>query len=251
MPPAKQNTGFSRLRMLVGGSGLEKLASAHVGIFGLGAVGSFAAEALARSGIEHFRLVDFDSVRPSNINRQLLALHSTIGKDKIELASARIKDINPLATVDARKAFFHIEEAETLLEGLDFVVDAIDSLNPKVTLIAESVKSKIKVVSAMGAAGRLNPALIRVTDISKVRGCPLSFLVRKRLHRLGVREGVTAVWSEEPPSIPSLSEAEMSDEKESESYERGRKRHPLPSSIFGPASFGLAAAHWVVSNVLA
>jgi len=251
MSPTKQKPGFSRLSMLVGDAGLEKLASARVGIFGLGAVGSFAAEALARSGIEHFRLVDFDSVRPSNLNRQLLALHSTMGKDKIDLAAGRITDINPLADIDARKAFFHVEEAEELLEGLDFVVDAIDSLNPKVMLIAESVKRKIKVVSSMGAAGRLNPGLVRVTDISEVRGCPLSFLVRKRIHRLGIHEGVTAVWSEEKASIPALDDAEMQDENESESYERGRKRRPLPSSIFGPAAFGLAAAHWVVSNILA
>jgi tRNA A37 threonylcarbamoyladenosine dehydratase len=242
---------FTRLSMLLGGEGMTKLASARVAVFGMGAVGSFATEALARCSVGYLRLVDFDEVKPSNINRQLYALNSTVGRQKVELAASRVQDINPGAVVDARKAFFHADTAHELLgDGLDFVIDAIDSLNPKVSLILESRQRDIPIVSAMGAARRMDPFSVRVTDISKVKGCPLSAIVRKRIHRHGIYTGVTAVWSTEPViDLPEAGNGDASSE-ETETFKRGRVRKPLPSIVFGPAAFGLAAAHFVVTEIL-
>ena len=238
---------LARVALLIGEDGVRRLGAARVAVFGVGAVGSFAIEALARSGVGFLRIVDFDEVRVSNINRQLFALRSTVGRSKAALAAARIADLNPACEVDARPEFFAGPEADALLGGgLDFVIDAIDSMNPKVSLICEARARGIPIVSSMGAAGRTDPTRVRVTDLNEVVGDHLSKIVRKKIRRRDVRDGVDAVWTTErmlrPPEEP---------EAEEEYYERGRPRPPLPSMVFVPAAFGMAAAHHVVKALLA
>ena len=232
--------------MLIGGDGLARLAAARVAIFGAGAVGAFAIEALARSGVGYLRIVDFDEVRVSNMNRQLLALRSTVGCAKAALAAARVRDINPAAAVDARTMFFAGPAEETLLDGgLDYVIDAIDSMNPKVSLICAARSRGLKVISSMGAAGRTDPTRVRVTDLDEVVGCSLSKVVRKKIRRRGVRDGVDAVWTTE-----RMARRLMAPPSPEASVARGRERAQLPSAVFVPAAFGIAAAHHVVRHIL-
>ncbi len=246
---------FRRLRLAVGEEGLDRLAGARVAVIGLGAVGSFATEALARSGIGYLRLVDFDIIQPSNINRQLFALSSTVGMAKADVARARVLDIFPGCRVDTRKLFFCQDTAATILdepadEPLDYVIDAIDSLHSKVTLIAECVSRGIPVISSMGAADRMDPGAVHVTDIGKSYNCPLAKHVRKRLHRRGIFDGVMAVWSSEPPCHAGRQDDsdENDDSPEDKGVHRGRDRAPLPSMAPLPGIFGLAAAGWVIKS---
>lgn len=241
---------FRRLRLATGDKGLDALVRSRVVVVGLGAVGSFATEALARSGVGHLRLVDFDVIKPSNINRQIFALASTTGRLKTEVAAERVHDIFPGCSVDIRNDFFSSETAAAILddpstEKVDFVVDAIDSLLSKVNLIVECRQRGIPVVSAMGAADRMDPTKIHVTDISQSHDCPLARQVRKRLHRRGVFDNVTAVWSSEPPCHDRMQEPD-----EDEPTTRGRERRPLPSMAPVPGIFGLCAANVAITGIL-
>jgi len=250
MSPAS-GQAFGRIALWVGEAGLARLRAARVAVVGLGAVGSFALEALARSGIGHLRLVDFDALRPSNLNRQLLALRSTLGRPKVEVARERALEINPDLAVEALPAFFSAHEADRLLAApLDFCVDAIDSLGPKVELLAACVARGLPVVSAMGAAGRRDPQQVRLTPLEETRVCPLARDVRKRLARRGVRAGVTAVWSSESPAPATRRVAGGEEALEEETLRRGRVRRPLPSMLHLPAIFGLCAANHVVWSLL-
>lgn len=239
--------GFARLELLVGRKGLMRLQQARVAVVGLGAVGSFAVEALARSGIGNLRLVDFDDIRPSNLNRQLLALQETVGRRKIDVAADRVRSINPDANVETRSTFFCAQEADALLGGgLDFVIDAIDSLGPKVDLIAAAVQRNIPLVSSMGAGGRSDPTCVKLTDISEVTGCTLARYVRKRIHRLGIHSGIAAVWSTERPKQP----VEPAGEPTEEALTRGRVRRSQPTLVVVPGVFGLTAASHVINTLL-
>jgi tRNA A37 threonylcarbamoyladenosine dehydratase len=245
-------SAFQRLAMLIGEKGLARLAGARVAVFGLGAVGSFAVEGLARSGIGWFRLVDFDEIKVSNLNRQLFALTATLGRPKVDVATERVLQINPSAHVEGQNVFFCREEAKRLLLGpLDFVVDAIDSLNPKVALIEETVRRGLPVVSSMGAASRTDPTRVHLTDLFEVRGCPLARNLRKRFNKAEIAGKVTAIWSDETPISRNL-EQNRHDElpPEEEEFRRGRVRQPLPSMIHLPAIFGMTAANHVVWSIL-
>ncbi len=183
---------------MVGEPGLQKLAAARVLVVGLGAVGSFAVEALARTGVGHLTLIDADVIEPSNINRQLYALGSTIGQPKCELAAARVADINPDCQIDARQIFVSASNLpELLAPGFDAVVDAIDSIDAKVELICAALDRGIPIFSSMGAARRRDPSAIKVADVSKTSGCPLAREVRRRLRDRGIKRGVTCVYSTE------------------------------------------------------
>jgi tRNA A37 threonylcarbamoyladenosine dehydratase len=239
---------FARTVQLLGDEGFAKLRKARIAVFGLGAVGSFAAEALARAGVGYLRLVDFDTVKESNINRQLYALGSTIGKLKAEVACARIRDINSACTVDIRPVFADKDTREELLEPpLDIVIDAIDGLGPKIGLIHAAVSRGLTVVSSMGAAGRTDPACIRIGDISQSHTCPLARFVRKKLHRLGIYKGVQCVYSVERVRNTLASEDVAIEE---ETFEKGRTRNPIGSISYIPAIFGLMAAGEAVGMVL-
>ena len=194
---------------LLGLEGVQKLREAHVAVVGIGGVGAFAAEFLARAGVGHLLLVDGDVVSESNRNRQLVALQSTQGQPKVDVMAARIRDINPEADVQAFQLFLTEDSALNLLRlddvfartgwnCLDAVADAIDSVGPKVALLAGCVEQGIPVVSAMGAAGKMDPARIRTVDISRTSVCPLAKKVRHELSAKGIRQGVAAVFSDEP-----------------------------------------------------
>lgn len=194
---------FARTEILIGQRGISLLASKHVFVAGLGGVGSYCAEALARAGVGKLTLVDHDKVAISNINRQLPALLSNVGAAKIELMRERIMNINPACLLTTHQTFLGTENmAEYVPADADYVIDCIDSLNCKVALVATSVQRGLNVASSMGAGNRLDPGRIRLADISKTEMCPLARIMRKRLHKLGIRTGVLTVYSDEEPAAP-------------------------------------------------
>ena len=194
---------FTRTHILLGDEGLQCLKSKHVFVAGLGGVGSYCAEALARAGIGRLTLLDHDKVVVSNINRQLPALLSTVGQSKAELMRARIADINPDCEVTILCTFLTIDNVNELVPGdSDYVMDCIDSLSCKVALVVESYKRGLKVASSMGAGNRLDPTRIRIVDISKTEVCPLARVMRKRLRKEQVYKGVLTVFSDEFPRAP-------------------------------------------------
>jgi len=243
------NDRFNRTEQLIGKESLARLKHARVAVFGLGAVGSYAVEALARAGVGHLRLVDCDCVRPSNINRQLYALESTLNKPKTEVARARVLDINPDCTVEALQVFAAKSTLPKLLaKPLDAVVDAIDSVSPKVELIAAATRCGIPVVSSMGAATRMDPTAIRLGDISETDVCPLARFVRKRLRRNGIASGVRCIFSIEDPRNKSAPVGK--EENEEPSFSQGRKRRPIGSLSYITGIFGLLAASEVIKMIL-
>jgi len=191
---------FERTELLLGRKGVEKLKNAHVTVAGLGAVGSYAVEALARAGVGHLRLVDYDVVNSSNINRQLYALESTVGMPKTEISEKRIYDINPDCKLDIIDTFIdEHSNPQILSDPIDVLIDAIDSLSAKIHLIYNAHVKNIHVVSSMGAAGRLDANQIFTGDLSETHTCPLARFVRIRLHRRGLYKGIRCVYSTEPP----------------------------------------------------
>jgi tRNA A37 threonylcarbamoyladenosine dehydratase len=231
---------FARTEQLIGPGAMEKIKNARVAIFGLGAVGSFATEALARSGVGYLRLVDFDRVDASNINRQLFALNSTIGQEKARLAQERVSDINPLCETDVHDTFINAESLTDLLSrDLDVVVDAIDGLNSKVNLIHGAIGMGLSVVSSMGAGGKTDISMIKTGDICETCVCPLARVVRQRLHRRGVYEGVRCVYSTE--KALNKQPYKQSDAVDALS-DHGRSRPPIGTIPWVPGVFGLNMA---------
>ncbi|MCU0832911.1 MAG: tRNA threonylcarbamoyladenosine dehydratase [Chromatiaceae bacterium] len=232
---------FERTRILVGEGGIARLRNARVLIAGLGGVGSFAAEALARAGVGQLTLVDHDRVAPSNLNRQLLALHSTLGRTKVEVMGERVMDINPGCGLTLLDRFIHGDTVDDLLApGFHAVVDAIDSLSSKTALIAAAYHARMPLVSSMGAGGRCDPTRIRSGDLMDSAGCPLARVVRQRLRRRGVERGVLAVWSDEPPAAPLPPEPTG----------RGRARAVNGTLSYLPALFGMTLAGLVIQRII-
>ncbi len=228
--------------MLLGGSAMERLRAARVCVAGLGAVGGYVVEGLARAGVGSFRLVDFDTIQEPNINRQLCALHSTLGRLKVEAARERILDINPDARVDARPVFADRETMPGLLSDMDLLVDAIDSLTPKVDILQASVLAGVPAYSALGAATRLDADAIRFGPLFAAAGCPLGRLVRKRLRRRGIAAGdLWCVFSNEERNLAALRDPEP--EADDGEYRRGRRRKVLGSLPALTGLFGLRLAH--------
>jgi len=242
---------FMRTALLFGEAALHKLNRSHVVVFGLGAVGSFCLEALARSGVGRFRLVDFDTVKLSNINRQLLALSSTVGRAKADLARERVLDINPGARVDVFKSFAHHDTLDQLLADTpDAIVDAIDAFAPKVELLRQCVSRGLPVFSGMGASARRDPALITAGDISQTVNCPLARRVRRSLRRAGIHRGIRTVFSSEPPEHQTFVAEELAVNDAGEEYRRGRPRRVIPSSIIIPGMTGLRLAFEVIEFLM-
>ena len=230
-----------RTALLFGEEGLARLESASVLIVGVGGVGGAAAEMLARSSVGHIILVDADVVEASNINRQLPALHSTVGRGKCETVAARIRDINPAAAVDIIPEYICEENIDTLLGGIrpDFVVDAIDTLSPKIALIQWCLRNGFPLVSSMGSGAKTDATRVRLADISKTRECPLAHQLRKRLHRLGITEGFLAVYSEEKP------------DRQAVVLEEGRnKKSNVGTVSYLPAVFGCVCAQAVICGIV-
>ena len=195
---------FLRSEMLLGAAALEKLASSHVCVVGLGGVGSWAVEALARAGVGELTLIDQDVYSESNLNRQLGALRSTIGLPKAEVLAARVGDINPLCRVHPIVGRYEAVRREDFFASYDFLADAIDLVSCKVDLICSALERHIPVISALGTGNKLDPSLLEVTDLSKTRGCPLARVMRRELGRLGIRHLKVVYSPEEPVSCAAL-----------------------------------------------
>lgn len=240
---------FLRLERLIGSEKLKKIENSHVIIVGLGSVGSFALETLARSGVRKFTLVDFDTVGLTNINRQILATESTLGKFKSDIAKDRVLDINPNCEVRALNMFAATETMEEIFKyGCTLLIDAIDSLNPKVSLLEYASKHNIKTISSMGAALRTDLTKIKWEKLYKTYGCPLAREVRSNLRkRDGLDNNIVAVFSNEK-IVYEYKEPEDEDNVDlnEETLERGRKRRVLGSMPSVTGSFGLTIGHLAV-----
>jgi len=243
---------YLRISRFLGDDVISELRKKSVVIVGLGAVGGYATEALARSGVGSFRLVDFDVISLTNINRQILALDSTIGKLKTETAVARIHDIDPTTKVEGLSLFAHEDTLNQILEGNpDLVIDAIDSLNPKCALLYGTQKRNIPIISCMGAALRKDPSLIKEADLFDTYGDPLAKEVRTRLRKRGAERGIMTVFSPEKVvyQYKKPEEEENTDFNE-QILDRGRKRNVLGSLPTITGIFGLRIAHLALKTLL-
>ena len=230
-----------RTELLLGKDKLNILQNAHVLVVGLGGVGAYAAEMVARAGVGRMTIADADTVGESNINRQLLALHSTIGRHKSEVMAERLHDINPDIELHVVTDYIRDEKTYELLDAAhyDYVIDCIDTLSPKVNLIAGALERNIPLVSSMGAGAKTDPTQIEIKDIGKSHHCPLAHMLRKRLHKLGIRSGFWAVFSPEPVREGAMIIAEETNKKSN-----------VGSISYIPASFGCVCASVVVRDLL-
>ncbi|MDY0929946.1 tRNA threonylcarbamoyladenosine dehydratase [Chryseobacterium sp. CFBP8996] len=233
---------LERTELLIKEKGVEKLNKAAVLVVGLGGVGSFAAEFLARAGVGKMTIVDGDTVDITNINRQLPALHSTVGKHKVDVVSERLMDINPNLELVKVNEFLNPERMAEILDGgnFDYILDCIDSVSPKVSLIIAARRRKIKIVSSMGAGGKSDPSKVIVRDISKTQHCHLAREVRKRLKKEKIDKGIRCVFSDEIQDEDSLKMTDGSN----------YKRSFYGTISFLPAIFGLYAASEVINHLL-
>lgn len=230
------------LELLLGKEKVERLEKAFVVVIGIGAVGSYATEALARSGIRRLRLVDFDTIKETNFNRHILAITPNLGKLKAEAAKERIAQINPHCKVEVVNEFAAEETMDRIVEGdPDLVIDAVDSLNPKTQILAYCHEKKIPVISSMGAALRMNIFSIKAGDLFKTTGCPLARYVRSRLRRRGITKGIFCIYSDTPVSEEPIEKTCILNEEQDNA--RGRRRHKLGSTPTVTGAFGLAVAH--------
>lgn len=230
-----------RTRLLLGEEKMERLRQAHVLVVGVGGVGAYAAEMLCRAGVGRLTLVDADTVQPTNLNRQLPALHSTLGQAKTEVLAARFRDINPDVQLTVRTIFLEEEQVSSLLEAeeYDFVVDAIDTLAPKCHLIAEALRRRIRIVCSMGAGAKSDITQVRFADIWDTYHCGLSKAVRKRLQKMGIRHKVPVVFSTEQANPEALLRTE--DER--------NKKSTCGTVSYMPAVFGCYLAEYVIKRL--
>ena len=238
---------FSRTALLLGKANMERLQRAHVAVFGLGGVGGWAAEALARSGIGTLTLVDDDRIGRSNLNRQVFALTSTLGRDKADVARDRILDINPEAEIHVRKVFYGPQTSSQFdFSQYHYVIDAIDTVTGKLELVQQAQQAGTPIISSMGTGNKLNPAALEVADIYETSICPLARVMRKELKRRGVR-ALKVVYSKEPP-LPPQGTAVQDEEPD-----RGgtSSRRAIPGSCaFVPPAAGLLIASEVVRSLI-
>lgn len=242
---------FSRTRRLVGQDAMDKLKNAKVAIFGVGGVGGYVVEALARSGVGKLVLVDNDTVSLSNINRQIIALHSTIGRYKTEVMKERILDINPDACVEIHNCFFLPENADTFdFSAYDYVVDAVDTVTAKIEIIMRAKAAGVPVISAMGAGNKLDATKFVVTDIYKTEICPLAKVMRKELRTRGV-ESLKVLYSTEPAIKPCEDTVEdMGEDAKGQAQEQQGARRSIPGSIaYVPSVAGLLLAGEVINDI--
>ena len=233
---------LQRSELLIKNEGIEKLKNANVLVVGLGGVGSFAAEFLARAGVGNLTIVDGDTVDITNVNRQLPALHSTVGKNKVEVVAERILDINPEVQLVPINEFLSPERMDEMLENnkFDYVLDRIDSVSPKLALIKACRRRKIKIVSSMGAGGKMDPSKVMVRDLSKTNNCYLAKQIRKRLKKEGITKGFRCVFSTEIQNEDSLKLTDGSNFKKSF----------YGTISYMPALFGLNAAAEVINYLV-
>jgi len=231
----------SRTELLLGKEAILKLKNSHVFVLGLGGVGAYTAELICRAGVGRMTIADGDKVQPSNLNRQLIAIESTMGEEKAEVMAQRLKEINPELELRVITEFLREDRMDAILETpYDYVVDAIDTLSPKVFLIFKTLKRGYPIVSSMGAGGKLDPEQVTVTDISKSYNCRLAHSLRKSLHRLGVHEGFKVVFSPETVSKESIKLIE--DEQ--------NKRSTVGTISYMPPLFGCMMASVVIRELI-
>ena len=225
---------------MLGKEGLERLTSANVLIVGVGGVGAYAAEMLVRAGIGRVTIADSDSVSESNINRQLIALHSTVGRIKPDVLAERLIDINPELQLRVVPEYIKDEKTDEILDSdtFDYIVDAIDTLSPKLALIKGALDRKIPIVSSMGAGAKLDPTKMEICDISKTHHCPLAHMLRKRLHKMGIRRGFKAVFSAEPPIEGAMILCQEQNKKSN-----------VGTISYLPALFGIGCASAVIRDL--
>ena len=241
---------FSRTELLIGKEGIEKLHNAKVAIFGIGGVGSFVVEGLARAGIENFILVDNDTVCLTNLNRQIIATHKTIGKPKVEIAKQRILDINPNANVEIYQEFFMPDSKEILDDTIDYIVDAVDTVTAKIELVIRANKLNIPIISCMGTGNKLDPTKFEVTDIYKTSVCPLAKVLRKELKSRGINK-LKVVYSKEEPIKPYESIENEYNTNSSEIIKNDMAKKQVPGSIsFVPSVAGLIIAGEVIKDII-
>ncbi len=237
------NEQFSRTEMLVGTKAMEKFAASRVAVFGVGGVGGYVVEALARSGIGILDLIDNDTVCLSNLNRQIIATHSTIGRYKVDAAKERILDINPQAVVHAHRIFYLPETAEQFdFSQYDYVVDAIDTVTGKIQLILQAQEAGVPVISSMGAGNKMNPAMFEVADIYKTSVCRLAKVMRRELKKRNVKH-LKVVYSKEEPQTPLSSLHDIPKESQ-------KGRQTPGSNAFVPSVVGLIIASEVIKDLM-
>ncbi len=229
---------FERTELLIGKEGVAKLAKARIAVFGIGGVGGYAVEALARSGVGSIALFDSDAICLSNLNRQIIATHKTIGRYKVDVSKERILDINPQAVVEACRIFYSHENSNDIdLSVYDYVIDAIDTVSSKVELILKAKEAKVPIISSMGAGNKMDPSAFLVDDIYKTSVCPLAKVMRKELKDRGV-ENLKVIYSKEPPI------------KHGGEDTAGSAR-PVPgSNAFVPPAAGLVIASEVIKDII-
>lgn len=237
-----QRESLCRTERLFGTEAMERLAACRVAVFGIGGVGGYAVEALARSGIGALDLIDSDTVALSNINRQILATHATVGLDKVAVAAARIRDINPACVVRTHKIFYLPETADQFdLRDYDYIVDAVDTVTAKIALAANAWKDGVPIISSMGTGNKTDPTRFRATDLWKTDTDPLARVLRRKLRECGVRR-LRVVWSDEPPVHPAGDVG---------APETENGRHPPASNAFVPPVAGMILAGEVVRALIA
>ena len=236
-----QEKWLERTSLLLGDEKLEKLRKANVLIVGLGGVGAYAAEMIARAGVGRMTIADADVVSESNINRQLIALHSTVNRPKSEVMAERLRDINPAIELTVVSRFIKDDETDALLDSdrFDYVVDAIDTLSPKLALIKGALDRHIPLVSSMGAGAKTDPTRMEICDIAKTHHCPLAHMLRKRLHKIGIRKGFSAVFSPEPVREGAMILCEEQNKKSN-----------MGTISYIPAMFGIGCASVVIRGLI-
>lgn len=231
---------LKRTELILGNEAIQRLKASNVLVVGLGGVGAYAAEMICRAGVGSMTIVDGDAVHPTNRNRQLAALKSTEGLPKAEVMGERLKDINPDIRLTIMQEYLKDERmVEVLDNGFDYVVDAIDTLSPKIFLIHHTLQKKMPLVSSMGAGGKYDPTRVSIADISETTDCSLARILRKRLHRLGIRDGFTAVFS--PEEIDRSKIVPTNGEQ--------NKASVVGTISYMPAAFGIACASVVIRDL--
>lgn len=242
---------FSRTELLIGIDGMEKLQNARVAVFGVGGVGGYVVEALARSGVGTLDIVDADKVCLSNLNRQIIATHKTIDKYKVDAAKERILEINPDAVVNAHACFYLPETAGQFdFSEYDYVVDAIDTVTGKIELVMQADKAGTPIISSMGAGNKMDPTAFRVADIYKTNVCPLAKVMRRELKKRGIKK-LKVVYSEEKPITPMAVTQTEQESMDTDNVREGAKRRQTPgSNAFVPSVVGLIIAGEVIKDLI-
>ncbi len=232
---------LERTELLLGEDKLNILKNANVLVVGVGGVGAYAAEMIVRSGVGRMTIADADKVSETNINRQLVALHSTVGREKCDILADRLKDINPELQLTIVNRFIKDDETDALLDSsnFDYVVDAIDTLSPKLALIKGALDRGIRIVSSMGAGAKTDPTLMEIKDIAKTHHCPLAHMLRKRLHKIGIKRGFWAVFSPEPVREGAMILCEEQNKKSN-----------VGTISYIPALFGIGCASVVIRDLI-